>query len=278
VTTRAERRPLLALAALLLPFALAAEAGAAPILLEDGVALLEIDPASPDGLTGWTVNGVPHLRTQQLFVRAGADTAETSIAALDLVSAAASDGDGDGREETLAIAYADPAGRFDLSLRYELSGTAIGDPTVASDLRLDVALTSRGDALFTARLFQYTDVDLFTSFADDELVFSGAPDRARVTDSSGLGAYESSWSGAPDAVEAALFDATLASLTDGAPTALSGALAASGDVTHAVSWQVVGGGAWTQAQSIRVVPEPGAALLVALGLAMLARRREEPMR
>ena len=41
---------------------------AAPIHLEDGVAFLEVDPASQDGLTAWTVNGVQHVRTQWFWL------------------------------------------------------------------------------------------------------------------------------------------------------------------------------------------------------------------
>lgn len=252
---------------------------AAPILLEDGVAFLEIDPTSPDGLTGWTVNGVPHVRTQSFWVGSGDAGAEVPLSDFDLLSALASDGNGDGHDDTLVVAYQEPTSLYRVQLTWALSGSAIGDPATSSQLSLDITLepTLATIPIPPVRLYQYTDVDLFTSYADDVASFAGSPLAAQVTDSSGLGDYTSQWDRAPDAVDALLYDTTLASLLDGSATTLSNSLAASGDVTLAAMWQfgLLSGGdsiSFNQLQSITAVPEPGAALLIALGLAGLGLR------
>jgi hypothetical protein len=262
----------------------AAPASAAPILLEDGVAFLEIDPSSSDGLSGWTVNGVAHLRTQSFWLGSGATGPESPLSDFALLSALASDGNFDGHDDTLTLTYQEPNALFRVTLHYLLSGTPIGDPAAGSALSLDITLQATDAAvpIPALRLYQYSDVDLFTSFADDEALFAGTPLAASVTDSSGLGEYRSSWSRAPDAVDAVLYDTTLASLLDGSTTVLSNSLAASGDVTLAVLWGLpLSSGqtlSFSQLQTIRTVPEPGAALLIGLGLAGLGLRRKETAR
>jgi hypothetical protein len=260
--------------------AAALAASAAPILLEDGVAFLEIDPVSPDGLTGWTVNGVPHVRTQSFWVGTGS-AGEQALGARPLLSATTIDGTGDGRGDALMLGYAlDAGGRIDLG--YALSGSAIGAPgDPSSDVTLGITITA-GDAPLTLRLFEYADVDLFNSFADDEALFAGTPLAALVTDSTGLGSYASRWSIVPDAVEASVYDALLASLLDGDPTVLTNALGAAGDVTLGAFFEItLGAGesiAFSQTQSLRVIPEPATLLLLTAGLACLVARRQEMTR
>jgi hypothetical protein len=262
----------------------AGPAGAVPVTLQDGSALVSVDPDSQDGVAGWAVNGIAHLRTQWFWLRVGDAGPEISIDALDETARLASDTDADGQDDTLLVTLADPQQRFALDLRWTLTGSPFGPPTAgaASDLSLQLALTNTSGGPLDITLFQYTDVDLFNTFADDAAAWSGAgaPDTAIVTDSTGLATWQSLWSPAPGAVEASLYDATLASLNDAVATALSGALSATGDVTVSAAWRIfflAAGGAVEigQEQQIRVapVPEPSASLLLAGGLGALAARR-----
>lgn len=263
-----------------------AEAGpsaAVPVTLEDGASVVTIDPAAPEGLSAWAVDGVTHVREQGFWWRVGAAGGEQPLSALDLTDLFSSDTDGDGDLDTLTLGFADPAGRFDVQARWSLLGAAFGGPAsgTGADLAVQLAVLNHTGSALDFHLFQYTDADLFGSFADDSALF-GSPGQATVTDGSGLAVWESAWLPTPAGFDAALYGALLASLADGAPSALSGTGAAGpGDVTLAVAWSALlaPGGSFlvSQDQQVRVapIPEPGVALLLGSGLAGLAlgRRR-----
>lgn len=254
---------------------------ALPVTLEDGAALVVIDPAAPEGLSPWTVDGVVHVREQSFWWRVGGAGGEQPLSALDLASLFSSDTDGDGDLDTLSLSFSDPDGRFDLQARWSLLGAPFGSPTsgTGADLAVQLSVVNRTAGVLDFHLFQYTDVDVFGSFADDSALF-GSPGQVSVSDGSGLAVFESVWLPAPGSFEAALFDALLASLGDGAPSVLSGAAATGpGDVTFAVAWNALlaPGGSFlmSQDQQVRVapIPEPGIALLLGSGLAGLALAR-----
>jgi hypothetical protein len=267
----------------------AGPAAAVPVTLQDGSALVSVDPGSQDGVSAWAVNGIAHLRTQWFWLRVGDAGPETSLDTLAETARVASDGNGDGQDDTLSLSLADPQQRFALELRWTLTGSPFGPPTASasSSLSLDLTLTNTSGGPLDITLFQYSDVDVFNTFVDDAASWSGAgsPDTATVTDSTGLASWTSVWSPAPGAVEASLFDSLLASLNDGVPSALSGALTASGDVTVAAAWRALLGaeGSLVLGQDQRIlvapIPEPSLALLVGGGLAALASaRRRFPSR
>jgi hypothetical protein len=253
-------------------------ASAVPVVLEDGVATVSIDPATGGGVTAWTVNGAAHVREQGFYWRVGSAGGEAPLSALVLDSVLASDLDGDGVRDTLALGWSDAAGRFDLETRWTLSGSDFAGPAAGatSTLLADVTVVNNTAGVLDFSLFQYTDADLFGSFADDSASFAAANGGA-VQDGSGLATWQADWGVSPDAFEASLYSALLASLGDGAPTALSGALAAGpGDVTVGVGWHVLLGAgegfSRSQIQTISVapIPEPSVALLVGAGLFALA--------
>ncbi|HEY8495360.1 MAG TPA: hypothetical protein VIN04_15805 [Myxococcota bacterium] len=261
---------------------LAEPAGAVPVTLQDGSAVVSIDPGSQDGVSGWAVNGVTHLRTQWFWFRVGSSGPEQSIDTLTETARVVTDTDGDGQSDTLFLALADPQQRFALELRWSLTGSPFAPPTAgaSSDLALQLTLFNTSNGPLDITLFQYTDLDLFNTAVDDTASWSGAggPNTALVTDGTGLAEWESVWTPRPDAVDASVYDSVLASLLDGDPTTLSGALAAFGDVTVTAAWRALlgAGGALllSQDQQLRVAPvdEPSLFFLIGGGLALLAAR------
>ena len=258
----------------------AGPAFALSVALEDGVATLEIDEAT-GAVSAWTADGAVHVREQAFYWRVGPAGGESTLAALDLLSSDSTDGDGDGDLDSLVLGFRDPGGRFDVEARFALTGSAFGSPSsgASSTLTVDLTVVNTSAGSLDLALFQYTDADLFGSFADDLASF-GASNGGGVADGSGLATWESAWNAAPDSVEASIYGALLASLGDGAATALSGALSAGpGDVTLGVGWlrSLAGGGSftWSQTQRIDVaaIPEPSVALLLAGGLVALAAGR-----
>jgi hypothetical protein len=261
---------------------LATSASALSVALEDGVATLAIDEAT-GAVSAWTVDGAVHVREQTFHWRVGPAGGESTLAALDLLTSDATDGDGDGDLDSLVLGFRDPGGRFDVEARFAVTGSAFGSPSsgAASTLTVDLTVVNTSAGSLDLALFQYTDADLFGSFADDLAAF-GASNGGGFADGSGLATWEAAWNAAPDSVEASIYGALLASLGDGSATVLSGALAAGpGDVTLGVGWlRSLAAGerfTWSQTQAIDVVPEPSVALLLAGGLAALGAGRRTSM-
>lgn len=247
-------------------------ARALPVLLSDGSAVVTLDPAAEALVSGWTLDGALHLRSQELFVRVEGGAAAPA-SALEAGAPLASDTDGDGATDALRLALADPEGRFALELRASLVGSPFAPPTAgaSSVLGLQIELENTSGGPLGLTLLDRTDVDLFGSPGDDALRFSGTPPSVfRATDASGLVAYESVVTPAPGAVEAGPFDASA-----GAPEALTGALEAEGDVVASRAFALAlppGGSALLSGEQrleIAAIPEPGTAGLLLVGLAAL---------
>jgi hypothetical protein len=251
-------------------------AQALPLDLVDDNATARIDPTSPQGLSSWTVAGITHVSRQSLFVRVGDTGPEIPLSSLSASTPVATDSNGDGDDETLALTYSGAG--LALDVRWSLDGGPLGPPSAGATASLGLQVTARnlsGSAL-DLHLFQYTDVDLFGTFVDDALTLTPAsgPNTATAVDSTGLALYEAVFTPSASAVEAAVYGATLPRLEDGDPISLDGSLEAAGDVTFTAEWfaPLAPGGSLSlvfgQRIEIAAVPEPASAALLGLALAL----------
>ncbi|MGH0033972.1 MAG: PEP-CTERM sorting domain-containing protein [Myxococcota bacterium] len=271
----------LASLAVVVAILLASGAQALPVDLVDDNASARIDPTSPIGLAGWNVAGINHVSRQSLYVRVGDAGPEVPLSDLPASAPVLSDSDGDGDDDVLALTYASDALAIDV--RWSLDGGPLGPPSAGASASLGLQVNARNlsGQVLDLHLFQYTDVDLFGTFADDALAITPATgsNTATAIDSTALALYEAVFTPAASAVEAATFGTTLPRLEDGQAIALDGALDALGDVTWTAEFSslLAPGGSLSLALGQRIevagVPEPGSALSLGVALCGWALRR-----
>ncbi|HSW44250.1 MAG TPA: PEP-CTERM sorting domain-containing protein [Phycisphaerae bacterium] len=157
-----------------------------------------------------------------------------------------------------------------IDLVFHLAGTPPG--AGRADLAESIKITNTGDAALDFHFFQYVDLNL----SPNDTVSFMNPNTVRQT-AGVLVASETVITPAPNHREVALAGITLAKLTDGAPTTLSGnAGPVSGDVTWAFQWDFVipaKKAVLISKDKQLIVPEPATVLLAALGSLVLSRRR-----
>src|SRR5258707_9537392 len=106
---RVLRRLRTAAVAVILLAGFAASAHATTFTLSDKNSSATIDPSSQNGMFNWTVNGVNQLAQQWFWYRVGSTGPESSINTLSLLSATASDTNGNGLNDTLFLSYGSPS-------------------------------------------------------------------------------------------------------------------------------------------------------------------------
>jgi hypothetical protein len=103
--------------ALFLAVALVTPADATTFTLTDLNSSAQIDDAAQRGMFNWTVNGVNQLAQQWFWFRLGSTGGQTSIDALPLLAATASDTNGNGQNDTLFLSYGS-ASALQINVRY----------------------------------------------------------------------------------------------------------------------------------------------------------------
>ncbi|MFK7897076.1 MAG: PEP-CTERM sorting domain-containing protein [Myxococcota bacterium] len=212
------------------------------------------------------------------FFRVAGDSAETAFGNPDVE-------DYSGSIATLEFNDPGGAGLFSAVLSAEVIDTGENTGNLFQNLRL---FNDSASAL-TIDVFHYSDFDLAGTFGNDSAVLTSGAGDIQIDVTDGTLAETASFIGyGADAFQVASYSSVLQDLTDGNVDDLdnSGLPFASADFTGAFQWSsvVIGAGETadflTQFGSnaplldpvVTVVPEPGSALLLGLGLAGLAAR------
>src|ERR1700724_3769805 len=116
-------------AAAVILLAVAASTRASPVHLTDKNSSATIDPSLQSGMSNWTVNGVNQLAQQWFWFRLGSTGPESSINTLPLLSATASDTNGNGLNDTLFLSYGSTSA-LQIDVTYSLQGTTAAGSSI----------------------------------------------------------------------------------------------------------------------------------------------------
>jgi PEP-CTERM motif len=252
-------------AAVIILLAVAASTRAAPFTLTDKNSSATIDPGSQSGMFNWTVNNINQLAQQWFWYRVGSTGPESSINTLPMLSATASDTNGNGLNDTLFLSYGSTSG-LEINVTYSLQGTLAAGSSIGETINITNNSTSTLDLHF----FQYSHFTLGNvAGAETETLLN--PNTVRVVGTGNLFS-ETVVTRAPDHYELALNPTTINKLNDANPTTLSDGptTAGPGDATWAFQWdQTLNPGdtlTISKDKTLQLVPEPGTLTLVSVGL------------
>jgi len=248
--------------------------------LTDGDSFVRVDDVAGSAYD-WTVGTVDHLTHQWFYYRAGGAGFESPI---NSISAPSSYLNG---ANQLVTTYANAM------LSVEVTFTLLDTLNPGeSHFNQEVTVNNLSGSPLSLNLFQYSDYDL-AGIADNDSVqmFAGSFNvrYAYQTEPGGQYLTETVNSSPSDGattirMEAALFDTTLASLTDASVTTLNNNLMSGpGNTTYTIEWERTLAAQGEQGSSIQlsklqtVVPEPSSFALFSLagGTLMLLRSRRQ---
>lgn len=235
-------------------------AARADVTIAHGNAVVSIDSSTPLGTYMWTTDGASQLFQQWWWYRLG----DSGVAySLDSLERSAQVALGNIYHETFTL-----ANKFSVELTYVLAGGVAGSGT--SDLAEMINVT-KWDGAEALHLFQYSDFDLDDDGMADTVRRANANTWQQFS-GSGLTFSETVATPAPAAYEAGLFNDTVMNL-ETLPgynlNNIGGPL--TGDVTWAWQWDIGGTGSYiiSKDKHLMLVPAPGAAILVWMGLCLI---------
>lgn len=200
-----------------------------PMLLVDGNAALQIDPCSPRGAYSWNVDGIEQLKQQWFWYRLGSSGPERSLDTLPFRGATRQDGN------RLTLVY--ETNTFRIQVEYVLSGSAPGSGISRVVLNELLTVENIGPVPLVVTVFWYSDLDLAGRATEDTV--SGAANFIHQSSPWSNPGRQSVAGRTPAAWEVGLVPATLAKLSDAAPSSLdaNAGPVGPGDVAAAFEWR-----------------------------------------
>lgn len=226
-------------------------------------------------VSSWSVDGANQLYQQWYYYRIGGgqELPLESIDATPTVTQSAPD--------RLEVTYANS--QVSVNLIYILTGGTPGSGQ--SGINATVSARNLTANALDLHFFQYSDFDLGGAAAGDSVLFTQSLGRYnKATQSDGGSTLTHTFTSGlnpPSRVEAALYDATLTSLTDGSATTLNGVTSLGpGDVTYAIQWDALLNSAGITGDALSIgqvmslqVPEPSFTAILAAGVVLLGGAR-----
>lgn len=251
-------------------------ASAQDITIANKNSSLDVNTNTSAGVINWNVDGVDYAKNQWFYYRVGSGpesplqsiTSSPAVAITSLSSFA-----------RLNLTYANSSYSVLTSLR--LTGNTPGSGR--SQLNEDITVSNLSGSPLDLHFFQYSDFDLFGTTGGQSVQFyqnSANNQYYKAVQTDGTHTVTETVNSTIFPIghfEAALFNDTLSSLTDGTPTTLNDVTSAGvGDVSFSYQWDVTlaPGASFQLSKLIEIVPEPSSMAILALaGISMTLYRR-----
>ena len=251
-------------------------ASAQDITIANKNSSLDVNTNTSAGVINWNVDDVDYAKNQWFYYRVGSGpesplqsiTSSPAVAITSLSSFA-----------RLNLTYANSSYSVLTSLR--LTGNTPGSGR--SQLNEDITVSNLSGSPLDLHFFQYSDFDLFGTTGGQSVQFyqnSANNQYYKAVQNDGTRTVTETVNSTIFPIghfEAALFNDTLSSLTDGTPTTLNDVTSAGvGDVSFSYQWDVTlaPGASFQLSKLIEIVPEPSSMAILALaGISMTLYRR-----